>query len=280
MEIHAIDTGYFKLDGGAMFGVVPKTVWNKLYPSDEQNLCTWAMRCLLIVTENKRILIDTGLGDKQSTKFFGYYQPHGDASLLSSIQQKGFNANEITDVVLTHLHFDHCGGAVKWNDDRSGYEATFPKATYWTHPTHLAHALAPNPREKASFLKENIQPLVDAQQFSFINEGIQQLPSMQFRVCNGHTESMLIPIINYKGRQLIYAADLIPSHAHLPVNYVMGYDIRPLETMKERAEILNFALDNKAVLVFEHDALLEACTVRKEEGGRVVVDESLHLSEI
>lgn len=280
MEVYPIDTGYFKLDGGAMFGVVPKTIWNKVYPADENNLCTWAMRCLLIIEGNKKILIDTGLGDKQSDKFFSYYQPHGEATLLSSLRKYGCEPHDITDVVLTHLHFDHCGGAVRRNENKSGYLPVFPKANYWTHSQHLAHALSPNPREKASFLTENIQPLLDAGQIYFVDKQAPVFQSLTFKVVNGHTESMLIPIIDYKGRMLIYGADLFPSSIHLPPNYVMGYDIRPLDTMKERSEMLGFAHEHNAIIVFEHDAIHEACSLKKEESGRITVDETLHLSEI
>lgn len=280
MKLHTINTGFFKLDGGAMFGVVPKTIWEKLNPADENNLCTWAMRCLLIEKDNKLILIDTGLGDKQSSKFFSHFQPHGEDSLVKSINKAGFGIDEITDVVLTHLHFDHCGGAVKWNSAKDGYEPVFKNAIYWTDEAHLHHALNPNPREKASFLSENILPLKENGVLKYINSQKQLIPELSFELYNGHTESMLVPIIQYNGREIAYCADLIPSSSHIPVNYVMSYDIRPLDSMNEKAIFIDKCLDNKRVIMFEHDRTNEACNLKLDDRNRPIVDEFLIISEI
>ncbi|MBI1221649.1 MAG: MBL fold metallo-hydrolase [Bacteroidetes bacterium] len=267
MNLHVIDTGLFKLDGGAMFGVVPKVLWNKLNPADENNLCNWAMRCLLVENGNRLILIDTGIGDKQDDKFFHYYYLSGDQTLENSIRAKGFSPEDVTDVFLTHLHFDHVGGAVKWNKNRDGLVCRFPNATYWSHEKHWKHALAPNPRERASFLRENILPIEEAGQLKFLRSGEELIPGFSFIEVNGHTESMMLPKINYKGRTVIYMADLIPSRHHVPVNYVMGYDIRPLDTMKERLKIHEEALQHDYIYFFEHDPEVECGTVRMTEKG-------------
>ncbi|MCO6494946.1 MAG: MBL fold metallo-hydrolase [Bacteroidetes bacterium] len=280
MKLHTIDTGFFKLDGGAMFGVVPKVIWNKLNPADENNLCTWAMRCLLIEKDDKLILIDTGMGNKQSAKFFSHYHPHGNSSLEESIRKTGFRMSDITDVILTHLHFDHCGGAVRWNDTKDGFIPTFPNAVYWLDELHLNSALNPNPREKASFLSENILPLIENKRVKFVNDNHFIIPEISFYKCNGHTESMLIPIIEYKGREIIFCADLIPSSAHLPLNFVMGYDIRPLNVMNERKEILVRAVANNSILFFEHDKDIASITVMENENGRTVIDKVINISEI
>jgi glyoxylase-like metal-dependent hydrolase (beta-lactamase superfamily II) len=267
MKIHTIDTGFFKLDGGAMFGVVPKTIWQKLNPADANNLCTWAMRCLLVEDANRLILIDTGLGDKQSEKFFSYYEPHGKASLLSSIRSAGFSVDDVTDVILTHLHFDHCGGAVQRTAD-GGLQTVFKNATYWSHSKHWEWAVKPNPREKASFLSENILPIKDSGQLQFIDE--QSSPIHQhidIEIVSGHTESMILPVISLSGRKLLYCADLIPSMAHIPIPYVMGYDTRPLLTIEEKQRILRWAFEQKALLVFEHDREVECCNLIESERG-------------
>lgn len=267
MQIHTIDTGLFKLDGGAMFGVVPKTLWSRKYPADSNNLCTWAMRCLLVEEGNRLILIDTGLGDKQSNKFFSYYEPHGEDTLLGSIQRLGYTPNDITDVVLTHLHFDHCGGAVKRDGEQ--LTPTFPRATYWSHEDHWAWATNPNPRERASFLSENILPLQESGQLQLLSgeKDLQLFDGFRFRLANGHTEKQLIPEIDYNGHTLVYMADLLPSHVHLPTAWVMAYDTRPLITMAEKPAFLKEAADKNYILLLEHDLYEEAITVQHTDKG-------------
>lgn len=247
-----------------MFGVVPKVLWQKHHAADGNNLCTWAMRCLLIEDGDRLILIDTGMGEKQSEKFFSYYEPHGYATLLKSIEETGFRPEDVTDVILTHLHFDHVGGAVV----RDGEELslTFPNATYWSEADHWQWALRPNPRERASFLKENILPIQESGQLKFI-EGSSPFPNIDFIKVRGHTEQMMVPVIQCNGRTLIYAADLIPSSAHLPLAWVMAYDVRPLLTMEEKERVLNRALEENAILIFEHDPVYEAATLEKTEKG-------------
>ena len=272
MKINIIDTGYFKLDGGAMFGVVPKTLWNKHNPADDKNLCSWAMRCLLIEDGDKLILIDTGLGDKQDDKFFGFYDLHGDATLISSIQKKGYNITDITDVILTHLHFDHVGGAVKYNSDRSMLIPTFPNAIYWSNEQHWQWATNPNPREKASFLKENILPLKESGQLKFIERGISPFSNIDFIHVDGHTEQMMLPVISYNDQKVIYVADLIPSSFHIPLPWIMSYDVRPLLTMQEKENILQKSVEEKYVLLFEHDPVYEAAVVEKTEKGIKIME--------
>lgn len=267
MKINIIDTGFFKLDGGAMFGVVPKTLWNKHNPADEKNLCSWAARCLLIEDGDKLILIDTGLGDKQDEKFFGFYDLHGDATLLSSIKNKGYDAADITDVILTHLHFDHVGGAVKYNADRSMLIPTFPNATYWSNEAHWQWAVNPNPREKASFLKENILPIKESGQLKFIEKGKTPFDNIDFIHVDGHTEQMMLPVIKYEDKKIVFAADLLPSSFHIPLPWVMSYDVRPLLTMQEKEFFLQKAVDEKYILLFEHDPLYEAAVVEQTEKG-------------
>jgi len=267
MKINIIDTGFFKLDGGAMFGVVPKTLWNRHNPADEKNLCSWAMRCLLIEDGNRLILIDTGLGDKQDEKFFGFYDLHGDATLLSSIQNKGYDAADITDVILTHLHFDHVGGAVKYNHDRSMLIPTFPNATYWSNEAHWQWASNPNPREKASFLKENISPIKESGQLKFIEKGASPFSNINFIHVDGHTEQMMLPVIKYQDKKIVYVADLLPSSFHIPLPWIMSYDVRPLLTMQEKELVLQNAVDEKYILLFEHDPLYEAAVVERTEKG-------------
>ncbi|TDE18684.1 MBL fold metallo-hydrolase [Dyadobacter psychrotolerans] len=272
MNIHIIDTGFFKLDGGAMFGVVPKTLWNRHNPSDEKNLCSWAMRCLLIEDGDKLILIDTGLGDKQDDKFFGFYDLHGDATLQSSIRSKGFDLTDVTDVVLTHLHFDHVGGAVKFNSDRSLLVPTFPTATYWSNEAHWLWATNPNPREKASFLKENILPIKESGQLKFLEKGESPFKFIDFIHVDGHTEQMMLPVISYKNQKVIYVADLIPSSFHIPLPWIMSYDVRPLLTMQEKEQVLHNAVAEKHILLFEHDPFYEAAIVEQTEKGIKILE--------
>lgn len=265
MKLHSIDTGYFKLDGGAMFGVVPKVIWNKLNPADDNNLCTWAMRCLLIEEGDRLILIDTGMGNKQSEKFFGYYEPFGDHTLLSSIKDKGFSPADVTDVILTHLHFDHCGAAVSKEGEQ--LKLTFPNAIYWSNEAHWNAAVSPNPREKASFLKENILPIQESGQLQFADENTIIAPFINIKLVNGHTDAMMIPHIQYKDRTIVYMADLIPSSFHLPISYVMGYDIRPLDCLQEKDDFLKRGLVEKHILFFEHDPHTECCTLESTDRG-------------
>ncbi len=285
MKIYPIHTGNFKLDGGAMFGVVPKSIWSKVNPADENNMCTWAMRCMLVEYENRLVLVDTGIGNKQSDKFFGYYFLHGDHSLEQSLKAYGFSREDITDVFLTHLHFDHCGGAIQWNKDRTGYEPAFPNAEYWTNKRHWHWATEPNAREKASFLKENILPLEESGQLKYIH--VEQdtrytpelLPGFKALVVNGHTDAQMLPMIEYQGKTLVFCADLLPSSGHIPLAWVMGYDTRPLLTLDEKAEFLNEAVDNDYVLFFEHDAYNELGTLKKTEKG-VRLDNTFAFREV
>lgn len=267
MNLYTIDTGFFKLDGGAMFGVVPKTIWNKTNPADENNLCTWAMRCLLVESGNRLILIDTGIGNKQDAKFFSYYFLHGDSNLDSSLAKHGFHKDDITDVFLTHLHFDHVGGAVKKDGEK--LLPTFKNATYWSNKQHWDWAVNPNEREKASFLKENIRPIQDSGQLKFIDtdQGVQFTNNFNVRFVSGHTESMMLPLIDYKGKKILYMADLLPSLGHLPIPYVMAYDMFPLTTLNEKKIFLNEALEKEYILYFEHDPINECCTLQQTERG-------------
>ncbi len=279
MKLYTIDTGNFKLDGGAMFGVVPKSIWQKINPSDENNMCNWAMRCLLVEDGNRLVLIDNGLGDKQDSKFFSYYFLNGDATLHNSLRKHGFSEEDITDVFLTHLHFDHCGGSVKWNSKKDGYELAFKNATYWSNENHWQWATKPNAREKASFLKENILPIQESGHLKFLKEDERLWENFTFRIVSGHTESMMLPVINYHGQQIIYCADLIPSTGHLPVSYVMAYDTRPLITLEEKSVFLNEALKNNAILFFEHDLNDECCSIVQTERG-IRVNEKFPLESI
>ncbi len=267
MKLHTIDTGFFKLDGGAMFGVVPKAIWNKQNPADENNMIKLAMRCLLVEDGNRLILIDNGIGNKQDDKFFSHYFLHGDDSLEKSLNKKGFSFGDVTDMVLTHLHFDHCGGSIKWNNDHTKFETTFPNASYWIAENHWNEMLVPNPREKASFLKENIFPIQESGQLKLLKHGEKIHDSIDIIYSNGHSQSMMHPVINYNGKKVIYLADMIPTQAHIPVPYVMGYDVRPLETMSEKSSILKEAADKNHVLFFEHDPFSEACLVEQTEKG-------------
>ncbi len=278
MRLHVINTGYFKLDGGAMFGVVPKSLWQRTNPADENNLCTWAMRCLLIEDGNRLILIDNGIGNKQDDKFLAHYFLHGNDSLEKSLRQLGFDYPDITDVFLTHLHFDHCGGGVKYTPDRSKFALTFPNARYWTNADHYQWATQPNAREKASFLKENILPMAESGHLQFVNPQVPS-PFSQFDILyvDGHTEKMMLPVISYKDTKLIYVADLLPSQSHIALPYIMSYDIRPLLTMQEKEQLLHEAAAEKWVLFLEHDPHKECCTVKLTEKG-VRIDEAFTLA--
>ena len=270
MQLHTIDTGFFKLDGGAMFGVVPKSIWQKTNPADDQNLCSWAMRLLLIEDEKKLILIDTGIGNKQSEKFFSHYYLHGDASLDSSLAAKGFSRDDITDVFLTHLHFDHCGGSIEYNASKDGFRPAFNNATYWSNERHWEWATKPNPREKASFLSENILPIQESGQLKFIDrkDTITSTPlGFDVLFVDGHTDSMMIPHIPYKGKTICYMADLLPSTGHIPLAYVMGYDTRPLLTLAEKELFLKKATEENFVLFLEHDNQNECATLQNTEKG-------------
>ena len=267
MKLYSIETGRFKLDGGAMFGVVPKSIWNKLNPADENNMINMAMRCLLIEDGNRLILIDNGIGNKQDSKFFGHYYLHGDFSLEKSLAAHGFCKDDITDMVLTHLHFDHCGGSIQWNNDRTKYETAFKNATYWINEKHWQEALEPNAREKASFLKENILPIMESGQLKLFNEGELFHPEIDLLYTIGHTNNMMLPIVPYQNTKLIYLADAIPTTAHIPIPYVMGYDVRPLDAMKEKTNILEQAVQNNYLLFFEHDPFNEMCSVHETEKG-------------
>ncbi|MGV3638170.1 MAG: MBL fold metallo-hydrolase [Flavobacteriales bacterium] len=275
MNLHVIDTGFFKLDGGAMFGVVPKTLWSKGIPPDEKNLCTWAMRCLLVEEGDRLILIDNGIGDKQDAKFFGHYDLHGDDTLDGSLKKAGFSRDEVTDVLLTHLHFDHCGGSIVRQGD--GFAPAFKNATYWSNALHWQWATKPNAREKASFLAENILPIQESGQLKFVQ--IERgpvvessyvrdiLPQVDAFVVNGHTDAMMVPHLRCKGRTVAFMADLLPSVHHIPLPWVMGYDTRPLLTLEEKRIFLERAADEQIVLYFEHDATNQCATVERTEKG-------------
>ncbi len=272
MKLYPIETGNFKLDGGAMFGVVPKTIWNKTNPADANNLIDIAARCLLIEEENRLILIDTGMGNKQSEKFFGYYSLWGSHSLDKSLAKYGFHRDDITDVFMTHLHFDHCGGSVQWNKDKTGYEPAFKNAKFWTNENHWEWATKPNPREKASFLSENILPMQESGQLHFIQrpEGdFLEKSELGFGIffVDGHTEKQMIPHIQYKGKTIVFCADLLATAGHIPIPYVMGYDTRPLLTMPEKTKLLTSAANQEYYLFLEHDAHNEIVTVAQTEKG-------------
>ncbi len=268
MQLYPVNSGNFKLDGGAMFGVVPKSIWNKTNPADENNMCNWAMRCLLVESGNRLILIDNGIGDKQDAKFFSHYYLNGDDSLEKNINKLGFSYDEITDVFLTHLHFDHCGGSIKYADSsKTKLETTFKNATYWSNEQHWKWATQPNAREKASFMKENILPIQESGQLKFLKDGEQLIDGFELVFVYGHTDAMMLPLITYKNQKILYTADLIPSVGHLPIPYVMGYDVRPLETLKEKESILKQAVNENWLLFFEHDALNEVCSLENTERG-------------
>jgi glyoxylase-like metal-dependent hydrolase (beta-lactamase superfamily II) len=286
MKLFSVNDGYFRQDGGAMFGVVPKSMWKKLNPPDENNLCNWAMRCMVIEDNKRLILIDNGMGNKQDEKFFSHYFLNGDDTLEKSLAKYGFKKEDITDVFLTHLHFDHCGGSIERSDAMPGRQAgklvpAFTNATYWSNEKHWEWAINPNDREKASFLKENILPIKESGQLKFINteDGIEFTKNIQIRFVSGHTESMMLPQIQFKGNTIIYVADLLPSIAHIPVPFIMAYDTRPLETLKEKKIFLTEAQQKNYILFFEHDPEIECCNLHLTEKG-VRSKETFLLAEI
>lgn len=309
MKLYSINTGYFKLDGGAMFGVVPKSIWNKLNPADENNMCSWALRCLLIEDEGRLILVDNGMGDKQDAKFFGHYYLHGDDTLDKSLASHGFTKDDITDVFLTHLHFDHCGGSIVKDGEK--LLPAFKNATYWSNERHWKWATEPNAREKASFLKENILPILESGQLKLFDvsdknparepsagskaqndepaysthdsrlttHGSPLTPNLSFYSVSGHTDAMMLPKINYNGKTIVFMADLLPSAAHIPLPYVMAYDMFPLTTLNEKKLFLTEAQQNNYILFFEHDPLIESCTLQMTEKG-IRVNETFKLADI
>ena len=282
MKIYSIHTGNFKLDGGAMFGVVPKSMWNKLNPADENNLCSWAMRCLLVEDDGKLILIDNGIGNKQDEKFLKHYYLHGEQTLDNSLSKHGFHRDDITDVFLTHLHFDHCGGSILKEGDK--LVPAFKNATYWSTQSHWDWAVHPNDREKASFLKENILPIQESGRLKFIDYPVKAVEenwsakptslakttftkNIDVLFVDGHTNNMMLPMVKYKGRTIVFMADLLPSAAHIPIPYVMAYDMFPLKTLNEKKLFLNEAVKNNYILFFEHDPVHECCDLQETEKG-------------
>jgi glyoxylase-like metal-dependent hydrolase (beta-lactamase superfamily II) len=278
MNLYSVNTGNFKLDGGAMFGVVPKSIWHKLYPADDNNMIPMAMRCLLIEEGNRLVLVDNGIGNKQDAKFFGHYYLHGDDSLDKSLAQYGFHRDDITDVILTHLHFDHCGGSIERDGDK--LLPAFRNAHYWSNERHWKWATQPNAREKASFLKENILPIQESGQLRLIEQSQELFPSfVTIRQVFGHTDAMMLPQVNYKGRTILYMADLLPFVAHLPIPYIMAYDMFPLTTLNEKASFLEEAVQNDYILFFEHDNYNECCDLQRTEKG-IRAGRTFRLSEV
>lgn len=265
MKIYPIHTGNFKLDGGAMFGVVPKSLWQRTNPADNNNMCNWAMRCMLIEDGDRLMLVDNGMGEKQSEKFFSYYFLYGDNSLEKSLKMNGFHADDITDVFLTHLHFDHCGGSIKWNKDHTKYEPTFKNATYWSNKKHWKWATEPNDREKASFLKENIIPIQESGQLKFVED--EDFDWFEIFYADGHTDAQMIPILDYQDKKLVFVADLLPSAGHIPMPYVMGYDTRPLLTLEDRKNFYKRAVAEDFYIFMEHDADNEIIRLQDTEKG-------------
>ena len=287
MKLYTINTGFFKLDGGAMYGVVPKSIWNKLNPADENNLCSWALRCMLIEDGNRLILVDNGNGDKQDAKFFSHYYLHGDDTLDKSLAKHGFSKNDITDVFLTHLHFDHCGGSIIRQGDK--LIPALKNATYWSNERHWKWAIEPNEREKASFLKENILPIKESGQLKFVTVSNEQSVISPFAsgitgnlsiiTVSGHTDAMMLPVLKYNNKTVVFMADLLPSVGHIPVPYVMAYDMFPLTTLNEKKSFLKEALENDYILFFEHDPKIECCNLQMTEKG-IRQKETFKLNEI
>jgi len=282
MKLTAIHTGFLKLDGGAMFGIVPKRMWEKMNPPDENNLCTWAMRALLVETGDRKILIDTGIGNKQDAKFRSHFEPHGSETLFSSLVKAGTRREEVTDVFLTHLHFDHCGGALWKNEESGEIEVSFPNAVYWSNKPHFDWAMNPNAREKASFLKENFLPLHEQGRLQFIEvqQNVKFADDFHVRFFYGHTEAMMAPLLRTERGSVLYCADAMPSRWHIGMPYVMAYDIRPLQTLKEKEAMLEEAVRERFILFFEHDPGAECGTVKADEAGRIVSDRVGALSDL
>lgn len=280
MKVHTVIAGYFKLDGGAMHGVVPKSMWQRVNPADDKNMCSWAMRCLLIEHEDRVILVDNGMGDKQDEKFFSHFLPHGEETIESSIAKHGFTPADITDVFLTHLHFDHCGGSIKRDGEQ--LVPAFPNATYWSNKAHWDWATNPNPREKASFLKENILPIAETGQLKYVDtpDGEEWLPGIRIHYVNGHTEQMMLLQIEYNNNTLLFCADLVPSAAHISMPWIMGYDMRPLDTLAEKERLLGKAVDNNWTLIFEHDRHIACASLMRDDKGRIRLKESFELTNL
>lgn len=281
MKLYAVETGRFCLDGGAMFGVVPKPLWNRTNHADDANRILLAMRCLLIEDGNRLILVDNGIGHKYNEKFRMLYAvDHEHSTLDGSLHALGFSRDDITDVILTHLHFDHCGGSTEWHPIKERFETSFSNASFWVQKSHLAWALQPNAREKASFFEENIQPVVQSGQMCLLEGETELFPDISLRLFHGHTESMQLPLIRYKGKQILYAADLFPTYGHLPLPYVMGYDTRPLLTLEERENVLPWLVEHEVILFYEHDPNFECGLVKRNDKGAFVAGESFHLGEL
>jgi len=266
-KVFPIHISNFKLDGGAMFGVVPKVIWQKYYPADENNLCNWALRSILVDSGNRTALVDNGYGDKQSEKYMSFVHLNGGDGLMGGLNKYGYKPDDITDMVLTHLHADHCGGGVRYNIDKSGFELVFPNATYWVSRAQWESAMNPNSREKDGFLEENILPMMESGQLKFIDEDMELFPGFGVRLFYGHTNGQIIPFIEYKGRTVVFTADLIPSTVHIPLAYNMAYDLEPLVTLKEKETFLEEAYENDFVLFFQHDLYHECCTLQKTPKG-------------
>jgi glyoxylase-like metal-dependent hydrolase (beta-lactamase superfamily II) len=284
MNLYPINAGNFKLDGGAMFGAVPKTIWNKTNPADSKNLIDITARCLLIEDGERLILIDTGMGNKQSDKFFSYYSLWGNDTLEGSLKKAGFSVDDVTDVFFTHLHFDHCGGAIKRGSFSSGFEPVFKNAVFWTNEKHWNWALSPNKREGASFLKENLLPIEESGRLKFITskDGVISFASelgFELFYADGHTEKQMIPIISYKGQKIAFAADLVPTAGHVPLSYIMGYDVRPLTTLEEKSFFLDYVVENNILLCLEHDSVNEILSLKKTDKG-IRINEFLKCKDV
>lgn len=280
MKVSTIIAGYFKLDGGAMHGVVPKSMWQKVNPSDDNNMCTWAMRCLLIETGDRKILVDNGMGDKQDEKFYSHFHPHGEETVESSLAKHGYTPADITDVFLTHLHFDHCSGSIKRDGDK--LVPVFPNATYWSNQSHWDWAIEPNPREKASFLKENILPIQESGQLKFIDveDGEEWISGIRIHYVDGHTEQMMLLQLSTENNTFLYCADLVPSAAHVSMPWIMSYDMRPLNTLDEKQRLLGKAVEENWTLIFEHDPKVECASLHKDDKGRIRIKDTFDLSTV